>query len=559
MQKQQLSQKMLQKLSPQQIQLMKLLQIPTDMLEQRIQEELEINPALEMDENLSSESEQDEKESDNEDEDFEEESYILGTDGKKEKDDSDDSYDDFETENFDSEEFEEFNAEADDHLMEEVFSEFETFDEQYNEKEDAYMDDYLEDYIGDDTSSYKLDAGNYNGDQEEKTIPIAVEGSFGEYLEEQLGMLDLDEAEEKIARQIIGNIDEDGYLRRETISIVDDLMFTENIRVSEEEVIRVLKNVVQKLDPPGVAARDLQECLELQLTKKMHSQDVAENYSRKEKHFLKLAHTIIKNYFEEFSKKHYNKLLRQLSLFNDDLKAATEEILKLNPKPGSAFASSSKSVKYIVPDFIIENKDGELELTLNTKNAPELRVNDQYREMLENYSNNRKDKKQREAAMFVKQKIDAARWFIDAIKQRQDTMFKTMYTIMSYQEEFFLTGDEKKLKPMILKDIAEITGLDISTVSRVANSKYVQTEFGTKLLKTFFSESLQTDSGEEVSTLEVKKILSEIIGGEDKKRPMSDEKLMSILTKKGYNIARRTVAKYREQLGIPVARLRKGL
>jgi RNA polymerase sigma-54 factor len=559
MQKQQLSQKMLQKLSPQQIQLMKLLQIPTDMLEQRIQEELEINPALEMDENLSSESEQDEKESDNEDEDFEEESYILGTDGKKEKDDSDDSYDDFETENFDSEEFEEFNAGADDHLMEEVFSEFETFDEQYNEKEDAYMDDYLEDYIGDDTSAYKLDAGNYNGDQEEKTIPIAVEGSFGEYLEEQLGMLDLDEAEEKIARQIIGNIDEDGYLRRETISIVDDLMFTENIRVSEEEVIRVLKNVVQKLDPPGVAARDLQECLELQLTKKMHSQDVAENYSRKEKHFLKLAHTIIKNYFEEFSKKHYNKLLRQLSLFNDDLKAATEEILKLNPKPGSAFASSSKSVKYIVPDFIIENKDGELELTLNTKNAPELRVNDQYREMLENYSNNRKDKKQREAAMFVKQKIDAARWFIDAIKQRQDTMFKTMYTIMSYQEEFFLTGDEKKLKPMILKDIAEITGLDISTVSRVANSKYVQTEFGTKLLKTFFSESLQTDSGEEVSTLEVKKILSEIIGGEDKKRPMSDEKLMSILTKKGYNIARRTVAKYREQLGIPVARLRKGL
>ena len=559
MQKQQLSQKMLQKLSPQQIQLMKLLQIPTDMLEQRIQEELEINPALEMDENLSSESEQDEKESDNEDEDFEEESYILGTDGKKEKDDSDDSYDDFETKNLDSEEFEEFNADADDHLMEEVFSEFETFDEQYNEKEDAYMDDYLEDYIGDDTSAYKLDAGNYNGDQEEKTIPIAVEGSFGEYLEEQLGMLDLDEAEEKIARQIIGNIDEDGYLRRETISIVDDLMFTENIRVSEEEVIRVLKNVVQKLDPPGVAARDLQECLELQLTKKMHSQDVAENYSRKEKHFLKLAHTIIKDYFEEFSKKHYNKLLRQLSLFNDDLKAATEEILKLNPKPGSAFASSSKSVKYIVPDFIIENKDGELELTLNTKNAPELRVNDQYREMLENYSNNRKDKKQREAAMFVKQKIDAARWFIDAIKQRQDTMFKTMYTIMSYQEEFFLTGDEKKLKPMILKDIAEITGLDISTVSRVANSKYVQTEFGTKLLKTFFSESLQTDSGEEVSTLEVKKILSEIIGGEDKKRPMSDEKLMSILTKKGYNIARRTVAKYREQLGIPVARLRKGL
>jgi RNA polymerase sigma-54 factor len=249
--------------------------------------------------------------------------------------------------------------------------------------------------------------------------------------------------------------------------------------------------------------------------------------------------------------------MRQLSLFNDDLKAATDEILKLNPKPGSAFAPAPR--KYTIPDFFVENKDGVLELTLNSRNAPELRVNEQYREMLENYSNNRKDKKQKEAALFVKQKIDAARWFIDAIKQRQETMFKTMYTILTYQEEFFLSGDEKKLRPMILKDIAEITGLDISTVSRVANSKYVQTEFGTKKLKEFFSESLQTDSGEEVSTLEVKKILTEIISGEDKRRPMSDEKLMSILTGRGYNIARRTVAKYREQLGIPVARLRKGL
>lgn len=558
MQKQQLSQKMLQKLSPQQIQLMKLLQIPTDMLEQRIQEELEGNPALELDENMSSEKDQDEKDTED-DIEYDEESYIIGADGKKEKEDADDSYEDFDKDNFDGEDFDEFSADADALPLEEVFGEFETYDDKYSEKEDAYMDDYLNDYIGDDSSSYKLDAGNYNGDQEEKTIPVAVEGSFGEYLEEQLGMLDLDEKSEKIARQIIGNIDEDGYLRRETISIVDDLMFSENIRVSEDDVIRILKNVVQKLDPAGVAARDLKECLELQLERKIHSQDVAENYSRREKQFLKLAYTIVKDYFEEFSKKHYNKLLRQLSLFNDDLKEASDEILKLNPKPGSAFASSSKSVKYIVPDFILENKDGILELTLNAKNAPELRISDQYRDMLENYSNNRKDKKQREAAMFVKQKIDSARWFIDAIKQRQETMFKTMYTIMSYQEEFFLSGDEKKMKPMILKDIAEITGLDISTVSRVANSKYVQTEFGTKLLKNFFSESLQTDSGEEVSTLEVKKILSEIIGGEDKKRPMSDEKLMSILTKRGYNIARRTVAKYREQLGIPVARLRKGL
>jgi RNA polymerase sigma-54 factor len=555
MQKQHLSQKMLQKLSPQQIQLMKLLQIPTDMLDQRIQEELEGNPALELDETISTETGIDDKDTDSDDE-FDEESYILGTDGKKEKESSDEDYEDAQV--FDTDEFEEFNRESEEHSLEEVFSEFEAYDEGHTEKDDAYMDDYLEDYIGDDTSSYKLDAGNYNGDQEEKTIPVAVEVSFSDYLEEQVGMLDLDEVDDKIAKQIIGNIDDDGYLRRETLSIADDLMFTENIRVSEEEVIRVLKNIVQKLDPPGIAARDLQECLELQLDRKIHSHDVAEYYSKKEKHFLKLAHTIISNYFEEFSKKHYSKLMRQLSLYNDDLKAATDEILKLNPKPGSAFASS-KGRSYIMPDFIIENKDGVLELTLNSKNAPELRINDQYREMLEAYSNNRKDRKQREAAMFVKQKIDSARWFIDAIKQRQDTMFRTMYTIMTYQEEFFLTGDEKKLKPMILKDIAEITGLDISTVSRVANSKYVQTEFGTKLLKTFFSESMQKDDGEEVSTLEVKKILSEIIGGEDKRKPMSDEKLMSILTNRGYNIARRTVAKYREQLGIPVARLRKEL
>ncbi len=558
MQKQQLSQKMLQKLSPQQIQLMKLLQIPTDMLEQRIQEELEGNPALEMDESLSSESENEEKESDKDDVN-DEESYILGADGKKEKEDSEigeETFDDFDPET-EIETFDEFSAEADDLPLEEIFNEFETYEDQYAEKEDGCLDDYLEDYIGDDTSAYKLDAGNYNGDQEEKTIPIAVENSFSDYMESQLGMLELTKVDELIAIQIIGNIDEDGYLRRETISIVDDLMFTENLRVTEEDVIRVLRGVIQKLDPPGIGAQDLKECLELQLERKLHSQDVAENYSKKDKYFLKLAHTIIKDYFEEFSKKHYSKLMRQLSLFNDDLKAATDEILKLNPKPGSAFAPAPR--KYTIPDFFVENKDGVLELTLNSRNAPELRVNEQYREMLENYSNNRKDKKQKEAALFVKQKIDAARWFIDAIKQRQETMFKTMYTILTYQEEFFLSGDEKKLRPMILKDIAEITGLDISTVSRVANSKYVQTEFGTKKLKEFFSESLQTDSGEEVSTLEVKKILTEIISGEDKRRPMSDEKLMSILTGRGYNIARRTVAKYREQLGIPVARLRKGL
>jgi len=274
--------------------------------------------------------------------------------------------------------------------------------------------------------------------------------------------------------------------------------------------------------------------------------------------YVKLDKNIIENYFDEFSKKHYKKLLRQLNIMRDDLRMATEEILKLNPKPGGVYAPSSRLKKqYIVPDFIIETKMGELELRLNTRNAPELRISDHYREMLSAYSVNKKNKKQREAALFVKQKIDAAKWFIDAIRQRQDTMLRTMYTIMEYQRDYFRTGDEKKLRPMILKDIAEITGLDISTVSRVANSKYVQTEFGTKRLKDFFSEALQTDSGEEVSTLEVKKILTEIIEAENKRKPYSDEKLKTILQNRGYNIARRTVAKYREQLGIPVARLRK--
>lgn len=550
MQKQQMSQKMLQKLSPQQIQLMKLLQIPTALLDQRIQEELEINPALEVEENLSEgEKEESEREGDLE------EDYLLGTDKKEkeEKDSDDDSLDDFDYETGEDE----YSADSEEVVLETNYDDYEDYDD--SNKDSEYLDEYLEDYLGDDTASYKLDANNYSNDQEEKTIPIAVENSFSEYLEGQLGMLELPEQDELIAMQIIGNIDEDGYLRREPVAIVDDLMFADNIRVTEEQVIHILKNVVQKFDPPGVGAQSLHECLELQLERKLRTQDTIDHYSKEEMYFLKLAYTIIKDYFEEFSKKHYNKLMRQLNLFNEDLKTATEEILKLNPKPGSAYAPSSKMRKYIVPDFIIEMKSGELELTLNARNAPELRINSHYKEMLEAYGANKKDKKQKEAALFVKQKIDAARWFIDAIKQRQDTMLRTMYTIMSYQEEYFMTGDEKKLKPMILKDIAEITGLDISTVSRVANSKYVQTEFGTKRLKEFFSESLQTDSGEEVSTLEVKKILTEIISGENKRKPFSDEKLKSILTGRGYNIARRTVAKYREQLGIPVARLRKEL
>jgi RNA polymerase sigma-54 factor len=509
--KQNLSQKQIQKLSPQQIQLMKLLQVPTVMLEQRIQEELEANPALE------------------------------------------DSKDDLNKE--------EEEAPVDDFIDDEAYAEKADKDEDINEEaerqEDNSLEEYLEDYMNDDEPSYKYEVNNHSADDEEKTIPIALESSFHEHMKRQLGLLSLEEGDEKIADQIIGSIDEDGYLRREPMAITDDLAFAHNVIVSEEDVLRVLKKV-QTFEPAGIGAQNLQECLMLQIERKILSRDVTENYSEEDVKYLLLAQTIIDKYFEEFSKKHYNKLLRQLSLFRDDLRMATEEILKLNPKPGAVYAPSSAMKKqYIVPDFIIETKNGELELSLNNRNAPELRVNNQYKEMLSAYSADKKNKVQREAAMFVKQKIDAARWFIDAIKQRQNTMMKTMYTIMQYQYDFFLTGDEKRLRPMILKDIAEITGLDISTVSRVANSKYVQTEFGTKRLKDFFSESLQTTSGEEVSTREVKKILTEIISTENKRKPFSDEKLKNMLQAKGYNIARRTVAKYREQLGIPVARLRK--
>jgi RNA polymerase sigma-54 factor len=506
--KQNLSQKQLQKLSPQQIQLMKLLQVPTVMLEQRIQEELEANPALE-----------DSKEDLNNEEENTDE---LGMD---------------ETEHEDSSKDDDINEDAE-------------------RQEDNTLEDYLEDYMNDDEPSYKYEVNNYSADDEDKTIPIALENSFHEHMERQLGLLDLEGDEEKIALQIIGSIDEDGYLRRDPMAITDDLAFAHNLLVSEEAVISVLDKI-QTFEPAGIGAQNLQECLFIQLKRKINQKDF-DVESEETIKYLNLAAKIIENYFEEFSKKHYNKLLRQLSLYRDDLRLATEEILKLNPKPGSVYApSSSMKKQYIVPDFIIETKSGELELTLNNRNAPELRVNNQYKEMLQNYNANKKDKKRRDAAIFVKQKIAAARWFIDAIKQRQDTMMKTMYTIMQYQYDFFLTGDEKRLRPMILKDIAEITGLDISTISRVANSKYVQTEFGTKRLKDFFSESLQTTSGEEVSTREVKKILTEIISMENKRKPYSDEKLKNMLLQKGYNIARRTVAKYREQLGIPVARLRK--
>ncbi|WP_282773905.1 RNA polymerase factor sigma-54 [Phaeodactylibacter xiamenensis] len=498
--KQSLSQKMLQKLSPQQIQLMKLLQIPTATLEQRIKEELEANPALE---------------------EGEERDEIVDLAEEQGNDDFD--------------------------------------DEPYE------LDDYLNEYIEDDPTTYKTQSNNYSADEEDKTVPIAVEHSFHEYLEEQVGLMQLeDERKEAIALQIVGSIDEDGYLRREPDSIIDDLMFAQNIFADEAEILGLLKQI-QRFEPPGIGARDLQECLLIQLEIKAEQDDEEDFLDFEEREDLDLAIKVIRDYFDEFTKKHYDKLLRRLDITNDDLKAAIDEIIKLNPKPASGFSSggNSRANQYVVPDFIIQNRDGELELTLNSRNAPDLCVSDQYQDMLRSYkkktAGRRNNKQEREAIMFIKQKIDSARWFIDAIRQRQDTMYRTMYAILQYQYDFFLTGDSTKLKPMILKDIADITGLDISTISRVANSKFVQTEFGTKRLKEFFSESMSKEDGEEVSTLEVKQILEDIIGQENKKKPLSDQKLQKALEDKGYQIARRTVAKYREQLNIPVARLRKEL
>ncbi|MCH8331055.1 MAG: RNA polymerase factor sigma-54 [Bacteroidetes bacterium] len=485
--KQRLSQKLLQKLSPQQIQLMKLLQVPTASLDQRIKEELEANPALE-------EGAEDEE---------------LNEDGEVEE----------------SEETEE--NEIDDEID---------------------ISDYLNDG-DDDIAAYRLKNGS-SSEEEKQDIPIRVVTTFQEHLTGQLGLFKLDSIESDIAMHLIGSIDDDGYMRRDLISIKDDLAFSLNLEVTLEEIEEVLKKI-QTFDPTGVCARDLQECLLLQLRDKEPDEDK----------YVLLAIRLLENYFDEFVKKHYEKLQRSLKIDNETLKMIIDEILKLNPKPGSAYSDAAeKSVQYVTPDFMMVNNDGELLLTLNSRNAPELRINESYKDMFKTYeAGDKKDKKQKEAVMFIKQKIDSAKWFIDAIKQRQATLLNTMQAIMEYQYEYFFSGDEIKLRPMILKDIAEITHLDISTVSRVASSKYVQTEFGTFQLKSFFSESLQTDSGEEVSTREVKKILNDMIDSEDKGKPLSDQKLMDMLRDKGYNIARRTVAKYREQLNIPVARLRKEL
>lgn len=482
--KQSLQQKLLQKLSPQQIQLMKLLQVPTVELEQRIKEELEANPALD-----------------------------EGT----EKDSEDDTEQ--------NEEWEE--------------------SEKSEAKEEFDFSDYADD---DETPSYKLNIRNKGSDTDEKSIPFASGTSFRDNLKEQLSWRNINEQQELLAKTIIGNLDDDGYLRREVENISDDLAFSQNIMASPEELEEALK-VVQQLDPAGVGARNLRECLMLQL-------------SRKDKSYpsVRIAFEILDKYFESFTKKHYDRITKRMDIEDEDLKVAISEIVKLNPKPGNSMSSSSKSVQHIVPDFVVTTDDDDLLLTINGRNAPELRVSDSYKQMIKGYDQApSKDKKQKEAVMFVKQKIDSARWFIDAIKQRQQTLLLTMNAIMEFQKEYFLTGDETKLKPMILKDIAEIVHLDISTISRVANSKYVQTPYGTFLLKTFFSESLTTDSGEEVSTREVKKILQDAVSNESKKKPLTDEKLANLLKEKGYQIARRTVAKYREQLNIPVARLRKQL
>lgn len=512
--KQTISQKMLQKLSPQQIQLMKLLQIPTALLEQRIKEEIEINPALE------------------------------------------------EADSSDADDYPEYEPAEDNNYQEEGEYAPEGADEEDTYHEDPYdLGDYLNEYIEDDDPSYKVKGDSYV-EEEDRQMPIAVENSFHDFLEQQLGLLAFkDEKERTIALQLIGSIDDDGYLRREINAVIDDLMFLQNTFVSEAEVLAVLKKI-QRFDPPGIGARDLQECLCIQLDNKLEQ---AEQLHDEHVAALRLARSIMQDYFDEFTKKHYDKLIRQLNITEEDLKAAIDEIVRLNPKPASGYSggAGSQSNQYVVPDFIITNSDGELELTLNSRNAPDLRISDQYRDMLRSYKANLRGRTatrtEKEAVLFIKQKIDSAKWFIDAIKQRQHTLYSTMHAIMEYQYDFFLTGDPKRLRPMILQDIADITGLDISTISRVTNSKYVQTEFGTRLLKDFFSESLQTEEGDEVSTLEVKKILRDLIEAENKRKPLSDEQLTAALQKKGYQIARRTVAKYREQMNLPVARLRKGL
>ena len=481
--RQTLSQKLLQKLSPQQIQLMKLLQVPTMELEQRIKEEIEENPALE-----------------------------EGADEQTDTDDYDDDYDS------------------------DVSESNEDFD--------------INDYLDDDLPQYKTSVNNTSKDQDEKSVPLSGGVSFHEVLANQLMLRKLTATEKAIAENIIGNMDDDGYLRRDIDAIVDDLAFTANVQTTEEDVEDVLF-IIQDFEPAGVGVRDLRECLLLQLERRHHG-DIAVYTAKK----------ILEKCFDEFTKKHYDKIKAKFEIGDEDLKDAIDEIIRLNPKPGNSLKEStdSKNVQQIIPDFILTDDEGELTLTLNSRNAPQLKVSKTYENMLRSYAEGAKaNKSDKEAVQFVRQKLDAAKWFIDAIQQRQQTLLYTMSAILDYQREFFLTGDDTNLKPMILKDIADIVEMDISTISRVANSKYIQTPYGIMSLKYFFSESLSTSSGEEVSTREVKKILQDAVDGEKKDKPLTDKKLTDLLKEKGYNIARRTVAKYREQLDIPVARLRKEL
>jgi RNA polymerase sigma-54 factor len=527
--------------TPAQIQALKLIVIPTAGFMTRIEQELEDNPALEMlDEIDELTGYATEKEAQTED--YSE--AISDMDPSTSKD-SDSEY-----------EGDEFSA-SDDGFDSEETSPFDGEDYEAGSFEQEYMKQYMED----DPYGYAESGGSYNQDEEDRTVPVVVEKSYHEYLCEQVDLLDFEnETEALIADLIIGNIDNHGYLSREVEGIVKDLRVYHDVVVEKREVTQMLYRI-QRFDPPGTGARDLRDCLLIQLRLLLEANGLRPS----DRAALSNAYIIIDEYFEEFKKKHYTRLQRALSLKKEsDLEPYINLIRKLNPKPASGFASTeSISGNYIMPDFIIYNEDDGLVLTLNARNAPELRVNDSYQEQLRSFKEKKSNKTVQasdvEAMTFIKSKIDSARWFIDAIKQRQDTMLRTMDAIMKHQYEFFKTGDARKMRPMILKDISEVTMLDISTVSRVANSKFVQTEFGTKRIKDFFSESLQNDEGEEVSTLEVKEILKEIISKESQAKPLSDEKIRSMLMRKGYNIARRTVAKYRESLNIPVARMRKEL
>lgn len=484
--KQQLRQQLQQKLSPQQIQVIRLLELPAIELEEKVKHELEENPALE--------------------------------EGKEMPD-----------------EFDQADGE--------IGENSDSMTENNEGEDDLSLGDYLTE---DDIPDYKLQEIRDKSTKKED-IPFSVSESLNEFLLQQLGFRNLPDKEMKIAEYVIGNIDDDGYLRRDLGAIADDLMFQAGLDISEKDVENILK-MIQDFEPTGVGARNLQECLCIQLQKKEQTPETP------------IAIQIIQHYFEDFSRKHYEKILRGLDISEETLKKAIREITLLNPKPGNAWGGTMETaMSQIIPDFIVDSNNGEITLSMNNRGIPDLRINKEYQDMFQDYTSNKANQtsERKNAIQFVKQKLDAAQWFIDAVKQRQETLMRTMEAIIQLQREFFLTGDEATLRPMILKDVAEKTGYDISTISRVSNSKYVQTNFGIYSLKYFFSESMQTDSGEEISTREVKKIMKEHIEAEDKRKPLTDEELANILKEKGYVIARRTVAKYREQLGIPVARLRK--